>query len=494
MKQLGYTWLISHYKLKTRPLLHSSFIGTRQAIRECADGTLEEHYVSRYDPGDDPLDHIVFALKYDALDLDIIAKIFQKISPEKVAEFVSRTPTGKFAKQIGFWFEMLTGQEVPLQGKLIGNYTPLLDPQRYVVASEPVRNPRWRILNNAIGDRRFMPIIRRTKAIRSIEETDWEGLISETISPFSDAVLNRALSYLYFKETKSSFAIEREALGTNRTEKFVTLLHRAGTENKPLSEGSLTELQNDIMDERYQESGYRTIQNYVGETTVNFREIIHLIGSPPGFLRDIMEGLEGYFTASAEVHPILRAAAISFPFVFIHPFEDGNGRIHRYIIHDVMARGGIGGKGLVIPVSAEILADMRAYDACLEQFSKPLLSVAEYDLNTKSEMTVENPAMIEGLYRYPDVTQQVEYLAKMIELAIQESLPNEFRFLENLDQARQTIREIVDMPDRKRESLLMRLHRNKGRLASKRRESEFKELTDEEIQKIEQAFQEAFED
>ncbi len=489
MKQLGYTWLISHFQLKTRPLLHSSFLGTRQALRERADGSVEECYISRYDPGDDPLDHIVFALKYDGLDLDIIRKVLQRIPPENVAEFLSRTPTGKYSKQIGFWFEMLTDREVPLERNLIGNYTPLLDPQRYVVAPEPVRNPRWRILNNAIGDRRFLPIIRRTKAIHSIEGMDWGGLISETVRPFSDGMLHRALSYLYFKETKSSFAIEREEL----TERFVALLHRAGTEKKPLSEETLTELQNGIVDERYRETGYRTNQNYVGETTVHFQEIIHLIGAPPDFVRDVMEGLQEYFATSEGSHPILRAAAISFPFVFIHPFEDGNGRIHRYIIHDVMARGGIGGNGLILPVSAQILADMRAYDTCLEQFSKPLLSVAEYELNSKSEMTVENPFDIEGFYRYPDVTQQVEYLARMIELAIKESLPEELGFLKKLDRARQAVREIVDLPDRKRESLLTRLHRNRGRLGAKRRKGEFKELTDEEVEKIEETFREAFE-
>ena len=31
--------------------------------------------------------------------------------------------------------------------------------------------------------------------------------------------------------------------------------------------------------------------------------------------------------ASVDLHPILRAAAISFPFVFSHPFEGGNGRL-----------------------------------------------------------------------------------------------------------------------------------------------------------------------
>lgn len=35
--------------------------------------------------------------------------------------------------------------------------------------------------------------------------------------------------------------------------------------------------------------------------------------------------------------PVL-AAGIAFGFVFIHPFEGGNGRIHRYLIHHVLAK------------------------------------------------------------------------------------------------------------------------------------------------------------
>jgi hypothetical protein len=48
------------------------------------------------------------------------------------------------------------------------------------------------------------------------------------------------------------------------------------------------------------------------------------------------------------------------------------------------------------------------------------------------------------------------------------------------------------MPDRKRESLLMRLYKNGGKLARKRREGEFAELTDQEIAEIEEAYRVAF--
>ena len=492
MIKAGYTWLIERYALKARPLLHSSFIGPKMVRRERADGTIEEYYIRSYHPGNLPLEHLVFALKYDGLDLDVFSKVFRQILPQEVADFVAATPSGKFARQIGFWYEELTGLEVPLRTRVTGNYVSLLDSERYVTTRKAIKKSRWRINNNAIGDRRFTPLIRRTPSIRAIEQTDWRGMIAETLQPFPPDVLHRALSYLYFKETKSSFAIEREEAGTSRTEKFVALLRRAGLEQNPLGEEILTRLQNAIVDDRYREKGFRSHQNYVGETTAYFREIVHMVGAPPALIRDLMDGLAAYCGASEEISAVLRAAAISFPFVFIHPFEDGNGRLHRYLIHDVLTRSQIGGEGVILPVSAEILSNLRLYDACLEQFSRPLMAAADYSIEEEGKLTVHNPAEIEGFYRFPDVTAQCEFLAQMLERTIRQAIPQEIHFLQRFDQARKAIAEIVDMPDRKREMLLMRLRKTGGKLARKRREREFAELTDREVADIEEAYRNAF--
>ncbi len=55
-----------------------------------------------------------------------------------------------------------------------------------------------------------------------------------------------------------------------------------------------------------------------------------------------------------EFDGVLMATIIAFGFVFIHPFEDGNGRIHRYLFHHVLADKGFVPKGLIFPVFAVI--------------------------------------------------------------------------------------------------------------------------------------------
>ena len=37
----------------------------------------------------------------------------------------------------------------------------------------------------------------------------------------------------------------------------------------------------------------------------------------------------------------MRAAVLSFAFVYIHPLADGNGRVHRFLVNDLLYRDGI---------------------------------------------------------------------------------------------------------------------------------------------------------
>src|SRR5437016_11915487 len=51
-----------------------------------------------------------------------------------------------------------------------------------------------------------------------------------------------------------------------------------------------------------------------------------------GAMMDGIAAVAGLIEAQA-AHPIVVAACVSFGFVFAHPFYDGNGRLHRFLIH-----------------------------------------------------------------------------------------------------------------------------------------------------------------
>ena len=71
------------------------------------------------------------------------------------------------------------------------------------------------------------------------------------------------------------------------------------------------------------------------------------------------------------IDPIVAAAVLAFGFVYVHPFEDGNGRLHRYLIHHVLAQRRFNPAGVVFPVSAAILERIDEYRLVLKGLFAP---------------------------------------------------------------------------------------------------------------------------
>ena len=187
-------------------------------------------------------------------------------------------------------------------------------------------------------------------------------------------------------------------------------------------------------------------------------------------------------------HPVIIAASIAFGFVFIHPFEDGNGRLHRFLMHYIFARMGFVPKGAIFPISAVMLKDRNAYDAILESFSKPLLNlIRNYELNKQGEMTVKDETAPH--YRYIDFTKFAEYLFECVNTTIFTDFKKELNYIVNYDKAKKSLQEIVDMPDKKLNLFIQFVLQNRGTLSIKKRESHFPLLTDEEIKRMEEVIQ-----
>ena len=307
------------------------------------------------------------------------------------------------------------------------------------------------------------------------------------------ALVERAVKYLYSKETRSSFAIERITPSVARSERFMSVLEQAGQEEF-LRKQKLIELQNEIVDSRFRESDYRKTQNYVGEAVGLQRQRIHFACPKPEDLADLIDGLEAAHLRMerGKVSAVVHAAAIAYGFVFLHPFEDGNGRIHRFLVHNILARREFTPPGLIVPVSAAMLENSSDYDASLEAFSRRLMPLVDYNLDEISRMTVRNDTAI--WYRYIDMTPQAEALFRFIKRAIDTELTDELAFLKNYDAAKNSIKDIVDMPDRQIDLFIRFCLQNSGRLSKRKHASHFDFLTNEEISAMEQATQSAYGD
>ena len=490
----GYAELVDRYDLDVIPNWHRSLVTTSGSRRIQSGGNeVEEEYPLKYWPGDTLGDHLEFALKYDGTNLATLASLFHVIPEEDLLDYLRSKPTGKYARRLWYLYEFLTGRALPLDDLTRGNYIDLLEPDEYYTTTKAWQVTRQRINDNLLGDRRYCPTVRRTDTLRDYETADLSRRCREVVSAYSSGLLKRALDYLYTKETRSSFAIEHLKPTSTRTERFVALLQMA--EQEDFCERSrLIELQNLIVDPRFRDSDYRANQNYVGEMVPQRDEKIHFVGPKPENLTDMMKGLVAAHNRMAEndVSAVIHAVAIAYGFVFLHPFEDGNGRIHRFLIHNILARQGFTPEGVMFPVSASMLKNPARYDASLEAFSRHLMPLVDYSLDDKGRMTVHGDTA--RWYRYIDMTFQVEALFRFIDQTIDVELAHELKYLANYDEAKEAVQEIVDMPDGKIDLFIRLCLQDNGRLSARKRASHFDFLSDDEIARMEQVVSVAYGD
>ena len=489
----GSLWLATHFGLSNYRITHRSYIGTRDKIELALDGSTEQTYGPKYAPKSDTVTgHIEFMLKYDDLNLHFLAAVFDKLEKEELLNYISDSPSGRYSRRIGYLYEWLTNRKLNVSHQVSGNYTDLLDTERYLTGNI-IKNARWRINDNLLGVPEFCPIIRKTQALDVLLSKDIRNEIEGLKNDYTPEIFQRATQYLYRKETRSSYEIESEKPSPDRVDRFITILYQAGKQpfSEVMSEQHLTILQNAIVDPRYAQPGFRDFQNYIGQTTYRGEEIYHYVCPPPSMVDSIMTGLTATEEKTVGTPAVARAAIIAFGFVFIHPFLDGNGRIHRFLIHDMLTRDGLAEQGLIIPVSAHMLQNMAEYDTVLEDYSKPLMQRVRFTISGSGELSIDNTEDVSPYFRYPDLTLQSEYLAKTIFSTIQQDLFEELFFLERYDELKKELQQLIDMPDKRLSDVIMYLHQNKG-VFPNRRKKQFEEITDAEFEAFESIYSEIF--
>ncbi|MFT7637555.1 MAG: Fic family protein [Candidatus Omnitrophota bacterium] len=249
-----------------------------------------------------------------------------------------------------------------------------------------------------------------------------------------------------------------------------------------------------IVDSRFVHMGYREEGGFVGshDRSTNMPIPSH-ISARHQDLDVLLEGLvaTSLLLKESKFPPVLAATLIAFGFVFIHPLEDGNGRLHRYLLQHALIETSFTPKDLVFPVSSVILKRITDYITALEAFSKPRLSLIEWRATDKGNIEVLNETI--DLYRFFDATPQAEFFYECVYETITKTLPNEVLYLQRYDEMKAFVNNYIDMPDRTADLLIRFLHQNDGMLSKRAREIEFLALTDKEVRAFENKFAQIFE-
>jgi len=485
----GYAALIDAYNLSVPLPRTLCATGERHKVFREAGWDI---YGPSYAPAPILEGHLTFALKYEGLELAVLKRLFDAVGTHPIEEIVRGAPTGGYARRIWFLYEWLTAHSLDLPDAASGRYVDVVN-SSLQYASDPQTSTRHRVKNNLPGTPEFCPLVYRTQALEELIGMNLSERAREVVADVPRDVLMRAASFLLLKDSKSSYAIEGERAPQDRIQRWGRAIGEAG--RRPLDLEELLRLQRIVIgDARFVRLGLRVEGGFVGEhDRESAMPLPDHISARSEDLLSLIEGMIAFDRGpGGELDTVIAATILAFGFVYIHPFEDGNGRVHRYLIHHVLAQGGFNPAGVVFPVSAAILERIDDYKAVLEDYSKRLLPLIEWEPTEDGNVRVLNETA--DFYRFFDATPHAEFLFECVRKTVEEDLPRETDFLRRYDRFHAGVETVVDMPGSTADMLFRFLRQNKGRLSQRAREDEFRYLTTEECERIEALYAEAFDE
>lgn len=486
----GYAALLERFDLHVPLPSRLSAISGRHHPRSTEEWQV---FTPRHAPENTLAGQIQFALKWEGVQLGVLAALFRAVSAEDIAAIIRKTPTGAYARRLWFLYEWLTGQtlSLPALGKV--RAVPVVDPELQFALADGTMVARQKVIDNLPGTAAFCPMVRRTEKLEDYGKRDLSQRARDVAGSTHPDVIARAAAFLLLSDSKASFSIEGERPPAQRIARWGQAIGEAGTVTLTLAE--LERLQTIVVgDARFVRLGLRAEGGFIGMHDRATQEPLpEHISARAQDLPSLLEGVIAFKhrAITGRLDPVVAAAAVAFGFIYIHPFEDGNGRLHRWLIHHVLARAGFNPPGIVFPVSAAILRQVEEYRRVLESYSRRLLNLIEWRPTPAGNVEVLNETA--DFYRYFDATRHAEFLYECLEQTVQHDLVDEVRFLRAYDAFVGRVGTLVDMPQARVELLWRFLHQNQGKLSARARTGEFAPLTDAEVGQVEQFYEQAWE-
>jgi len=490
-KWVGYSWLINHFELNV-PLREYSLISEKRLTSQHVQKEEYTIFDAQYNVTNTPYANLEFAIKHEVLDLLVLKSILKRFAQSVMIESIKVNPKRILNKKIWFYYEFLLDKKLPIEDLSVGKYDNLLNEKRYITKNHPLKSKRHKINYNLLGTASLCPIVLRTDKLEQYMNAHLKTDISTTINKVSKSLMRRASSFLLLADSKASFEIEGERVTRNRIESWGKIINEAG--KKVLSLEEIERLHGILLeDSRFVKIGLREDEVFLGDRDRENIPMPEFIGARSKDLKKLLEAwieLDSILTDD-KVDPVLHAVIMAFSFVYIHPLEDGNGRIHRYLLHHILAQRDFYPKGLIFPLSSIILDEIENYREVLVAHSSSLMSMIEWEATVKGNVKIVNDTS--DLYRFFNITESCEFIYRLVEKTIKETLPNELDYLKAFDGASSAINDVVTMPDNMVKMLITFLLQNDGKLSKKKKEKYFEALEKDELEAIEFIIGEYFE-
>jgi len=444
----------------------------------------------RYQPGDQFSDQLSFALRHEDIDLLILKRVFEAVPKAVLEAFVRSAPTGTQTRRVWFFYELLTGKRLDVDDAPKVRAVDALDPKAYYTVTGAV-SQRHKVRDNLLGNGNWCPILRKTEALEAFTALGLADRARETVGRTGRHLITRAASFLLLADSRASFKIEGERAPRSRLERWSKAVLQAG--KYPLTLDEIIRLHKVLIeDSRFVFPGLRPDGVFLGERDHVNDPVPEFIGARPEDLEALCSGMLAANQRMCDngLDPVLQAAATAFGFVYLHPFQDGNGRLHRCLVHHVLADRKYTPEGLVFPVSSVMLNRIDDYRGILQAHSMPLMNCIDWRPTADHNVEVLNDTA--DLYRYFDCTEAAEFLYACVKRTVEHDLPREIDYLRRHDEAMAGITGMIDMPDRLAQNLIRFIRQNDGRLSKRKREKDFHALTAAEVQGLEAIVRETF--
>ena len=482
MATAGYSYLRENLGLGTLPVIRPAVV--RPVTRIQPIGT-EISIPASSVPTDTPIAHALFALKHEGTDLAILAAACPRLDAAELLAALRETPRGIYVRKLCFLWEQFTGRQLEdLPADVGRNAVSLFDPADYLTGT-PVRNRRWALDFNGLGDFSHCPSVRRTPAIQTCLASDPLGAARAFLQRFTQAQLDRVLGWAYLHETRSTYELEGEAPPGNKAEAYAAILRQAH-ERHAITEEFLTELQNAVVTSQLaREAAFRHTQNHLSNGAPGSVGVSY-VPPPAPMLPSLIASIGRLANGELcpNLDPLVRATLVSFGFVFAHPFLDGNGRLSRFLAHYTLCQSGALPDGYILPLSVAMKRNEAGYLNALQSFSRPArdlwsvlwLDRQDFQFNFKGH---------EAIYRFWDATTCVEFMYRMAEESLSRDLHGEVDFLACYDSVLRDTDARFDVPGSVLSQLITMIYQNGGVLSKNRRKQFVHQVPAEALDYIE---------